>query len=118
MDLLLDMQETGKDNAKISKIRDIVENSKRKELIFKTASVLLYPDKIEVKKDGELKETFSFDEIKAVTVLGKNKLNIYRDKDIFQLKPSKSFNAVKYVNIFHRYKNIKAGKENDEFLGL
>lgn len=91
---------------------------KRKELIFKTASVLLYPDKIEVKKDGELIDTFSFDEIKAVTVLGKNKLNIYRDKDIFQLKPSKSFNAVKYVNIFHRYKNIKAGKENDEFLGL
>ena len=36
----------------------------------------------------------------------------------FQLKPSKSFNAVKYVNIFHRYKNIRTGKENDEFLGL
>ncbi len=91
---------------------------KRKELIKKGANVSLYPDKIIVKTGENEEETFSFDEIKAVTVLGKNKLNIYKDKDIFQLKPSKSFNAVKYVNIFHRYKNIRTGKENDEFLGL
>ena len=91
---------------------------KRKELIKKGANVSLYPDKIIVKTGENEEETFSFDEIKAVTILGKNKLNIYKDKDIFQLKPSKSFNAVKYVNIFHRYKNIRTGKENDEFLGL
>ena len=85
---------------------------KRKELLKKDASISLYGDRITV--DGRV---FSFDEVSAVVVLGKNKLNIYTDKELLQLKGSKRFNALKYVHFFHRYQNIKAGK-NDEFLGL
>ena len=85
---------------------------KHKKLLKKDAAVCLYGDRITV--DGR---TFSFDETSAVVVLGKNKLNIYFDKELLQLKGSKRFNALKYVQFFHRYQNIKAGK-NDEFLGL
>ena len=59
-----------------------------------------------------------FDETTAVTVLGKNKANIYHGGKIYQLKGSKRFNALKYVHIYHRYKNITKGEENAEFLGL
>ena len=37
---------------------------------------------------------------------------------IYQLKGGKSFNALKYVHIYHRYKNIIKGDENEQFLGL
>ena len=68
--------------------------------------------------EGTVEElVFPFTETQAFTVLGKNKLNIYHGKQVYQLKGSKRFNALKYVQFFHRYQNIKAGK-NDEFLGL
>ena len=85
---------------------------KNKKLLKKEASVCLYGDRITVDD-----RVFRFDEISAVVVLGKNKLNIYADKELLQLKGSKRFNALKYVQFFHRYQNIKGGK-NDEFLGL
>ena len=53
-----------------------------------------------------------------ITVLGKNKLNIYHDQKVYQLKGDKRFNALKYMNIFYRHKNIIGGNENGEFLGL
>lgn len=61
---------------------------------------------------------FPFGEVSAVTVLGKNKLNIYHNKRVYQLKADERFNALKYVNLFHRYKNVTKGEENGEFLGL
>ena len=62
-------------------------------------------------------QVFPLGQVGAVVVLGKNKLNIYDGKDIFQLKGSKRFNALKYVNFFHRYKNI-TGEKHGQFLGL
>lgn len=85
---------------------------KRKELLNKTAKIALYGNRITVDD-----RVFHFNDTAAVVVLGKNKLNIYAGKDLFQLKGSKRFNALKYVHFFHRYQNIKGGK-NDEFLGL
>ena len=85
---------------------------KNKKLLKKETVVRLYGDRITVDD-----QVFSFDETSAVVVLGKNKLNIYSGNEIYQLKGSKRFNALKYVNFFHRYQNIKAGKK-DEFLGL
>ena len=52
-----------------------------------------------------------------VTLLGKNKLNLYSGKDIFQIKSCKRFNALKYLNFYHRCKNLQTG-EAYEFLGL
>ena len=42
----------------------------------------------------------------------------YQDKMIYQLKGSQRFNALKYVHIYHRNKNISRGEPNVEFLGL
>ncbi|MBQ8350470.1 MAG: 1-acyl-sn-glycerol-3-phosphate acyltransferase [Clostridia bacterium] len=86
---------------------------KKKLLIEKAAELILYGDKITI---GD--RTFPFDEVTAVTVLGKNKLNIYHDKRIYQCKGDKRFNALKYVNLYYRYKNISKGDENGKFLGL
>ena len=85
---------------------------KNKELLKKEATVRLYGDRITLDD-----RVFAFDTLGAVVVLGKNKLNIYFGKEQLQLKGSKRFNALKYVNFFHRYKNEIAG-DNNEFLGL
>ena len=86
---------------------------KRKELLKERVSVKLYGDKLVI-DDQE----YPFSEISAVVVLGKNKVNIYHDKKIYQLKGSKRFNALKYVNLYHRYKNVVSENENGKFLGL
>ena len=91
----------------------LVHLYKYKELLKKDATVRLYGDRITI-DDRE----FPFSQTDAVVVLGKNKVNIYAGKEIFQLKGSKRFNAVKYVNFFHRYKNIMAGVDNGKFLGI
>ena len=89
----------------------------KKIKICKRAQISLYGDRIEiVTRNGE--NIFSFDKTVAVTVLGRNKLNIYHGGRIYQLKGSKRFNALKYVHVYNRYKNIKKGDENVKFLGI
>lgn len=91
-----------------------VHASKYKELQKKEATVRLYGDRITLDD-----RVFPLDTVGAVVVLGKNKLNIYDGQEILQLKGSKRFNALKYVNFFHRYKNLKTGERNNgQFLGL
>ncbi|MBP1570765.1 MAG: 1-acyl-sn-glycerol-3-phosphate acyltransferase [Oscillospiraceae bacterium] len=80
----------------------------------KNSTVHLYGDKIVFDNDIVL----SFDDISVVAVLGKNKANIYWKDKIYQLKGDKRFNALKYVNIYYRYKNIKEGNSDGKFLGL
>ena len=86
---------------------------KRKDLLKKEAQLCLYGDRITI--DGT---AYAFADLGAITLLGKNKLNIYTDTDILQIKGSKRFNALKYVNFFHRAENIRNGGQHDEFLGL
>lgn len=90
----------------------LVTPNKNKTLLNKAAAVALYGDRITVDD-----RVMPFEEISSVVVLGRNKLNIYVGKELLQLKGSKRFNALKYVNFFHRYKNEMAGNDN-EFLGL
>lgn len=103
-----------RDNASVSEV--IIY--KRKELIRKNADISLYGDRIVIDegKDGEI--IFPFSAVTAVTVLGRNKLNVYHEKKAYQFKGSKRFNALKYVNIYFRYKNIAKGDVNGKFLGL
>ena len=54
----------------------------------------------------------------AVTVLGRNKLNVYHGKKVYQFKGGKRFNALKYVHIYHRFRNISRGDADGKFLGL
>ncbi|MBR3909186.1 MAG: 1-acyl-sn-glycerol-3-phosphate acyltransferase [Clostridia bacterium] len=89
----------------------------KKVRLAKQVSLSLFGDRIEVNTENE-NLVFSFDETAAVTVLGRNKLNIYHGGKIYQIKSGKRFNALKYVNIFHRYKNLKSGENDGKFLGL
>ena len=90
---------------------------KKKRPIAEKSTVELYGDKITVKADG-VDEVFTFDTCSAVTVLGRNKVNIYSGNKIYQLKGGKEFNAVKFVHFYHRHLNIKKGDINGKFLGL
>ena len=98
---------------------------KKKVLIKKNVEMELYIDRVVI--DGTV---YPFNEVTGVTVLGKNKLDVYHDGHIWQLKGDKRFCALKYVNIFNHYKNLTetaahaARKHKDEidndreFLGL
>ncbi len=90
----------------------------RKNLLRKEAAFSLYGNRIVVDEGTADELCFLFDDLHAVTVLGRNKLNIYCGKRVYQLKGGKRFNALKYVHIFHRYKNIQKGDETVRFLGL
>lgn len=89
-----------------------VELYKKKRLINENAVLSLYGDRVSVNNTE-----FLFDTVSHFTVLGKNKLNIYSEGKVYQIKGDERFNALKYTHFFHRYKNIK-GANNDQFLGL
>ena len=91
---------------------------KRKELLKSEISVSLYGDRMVFGEDTAKPWVISFNELSAVAVLGRNKLNLYHKEDLYQLKGDKRFNALKYVHLYHRYKNIAKGDEYAKFLGL
>lgn len=84
-----------------------------KELLKEASVVRLYGDRITV---DDL--VFPFETLGAVVVLGKNKVNLYFENEVLQLKGDKRFNALKYVNFFHKFKNTKSGDTHGKFLGL
>jgi len=86
---------------------------KNKKLVCEGAQIQLYYNKITF--NGV---TADFDDNVSVTVLGRNKLNIYVNNDVYQFKGQKGFNAVKYVNFYNHYKNISEGNSDEQFLGL
>ncbi|MBQ8268022.1 MAG: 1-acyl-sn-glycerol-3-phosphate acyltransferase [Clostridia bacterium] len=91
----------------------------KKKVPFKTnAHISLYGDRIVFDEGNSDELKLTFNDISAVTVLGRNKLNIYYGDKVYQLKGDKRFNALKYVHIYYRYKNIVKGEENGKFLGL
>lgn len=91
---------------------------KNKRLLQKSAFVALYGDRIVIDEECENELVFSFEDVSAVSVLGRNKLNIYHGEKVYQLKGKKRFNALKYVNIYYHHKNITKGVENKHFLGV
>ncbi len=90
----------------------------RKNLLAKEIGISLYGDRIETTAEGGTKQVYRFDDIGVITVLGRNKLNFYTGDRVFQLKGGKSFNALKYMNFYWRYKNTIGESEDGEFLGL
>ena len=94
-----------------AEVRKVILYS-HKELIRKRMPLELYGDRIVM---GDT--TLHFDDVTAATCLGRNKLNIYHGEDVFQFKGDERFNALKYMNLYFRYRNITRG-ENDTFLGM
>ncbi len=99
-----------------AEIKEVIAGKKKIPLCPR-AEISLFGDRIEIKINDATK-AFAFDECSAITVLGRNKLNIYHCGKIYQLKGNKRFCALKYVHIYNRYKNIRKGDENVKFLGL
>ena len=98
-------------------LSEVIPNEKKVELCRETA-VSLYGDRVVIDEGKESERVFDFETVSAFTVLGRNKLNIYVGKQIFQLHGDKRFNALKYVHIYNRTKNIRRGDSNGQFLGL
>jgi len=88
---------------------------KYKKKLRTHSKIVLYGDRILL--DDICLDFYS---IHSITVLGKNKLNIYTDSLVYQLKGTKTFNALKYVNIYFHYQNVKKGdvENHEQFLGL
>lgn len=94
-----------------------VELYKKKYPLAKNVTVRLFTDRMEI--DAEtLPLVFPFKEVSTLSVLGKNKLNLYFDGKVYQIKGDKRFNALKYVNFCYRFKSIEKGEKNVKFLGL
>ena len=87
--------------------------NKGRTRLTESSAIALYGNRITI--DGV---DYNFDDMSAVTVLGKNKVNIYHGKKLYQLQGDVHFNGLKYVNIYNRHKNIAKGNEHDKFLGL
>ncbi len=91
---------------------------KNKETISPDTQLRLYGDRIEVGAENAPDYRFSFDEVGTVTVLGKNKINLYIGDKLYQFHGSERFNALRYVNIFYHYQNTKEDCAHEQFLGL
>ena len=85
---------------------------KNKVPFMDNATVAIYGDRITL---NDL--VLPFEEVSTVTVLGRNKLNIYHNGEVYQFKGHKGFNSLKYMNLYWRSKNIR-GEQNGKFLGL
>ena len=98
-------------------LSEVIVN-KHKVLMCKQATIRLYGDRFVLSGERLEEMILPFSEVTAVSVLGRNKLNIYHNNRVYQLKSDKRFNALKYVNIYYRWKNLTRGDENGQFLGL
>lgn len=100
-----------------SSVSEVIVN-KRKVRFYDAAEVALYGDRIVINANTDREMTFSFDVVSVISVLGRNKLNIYYGNKVYQLKAGKRFNALKYMNVFFRYKSIQRGDEKTTYLGI
>ncbi len=91
---------------------------KNKEVLYEDAELTLYSDRLAAEGTDF---SYHFDDIKFITPVGKNRLNLYIGDKVYQVNGGERFNAIKYVNIVFRYRNlkkVKKGEEDDKFLGL
>ncbi len=91
---------------------------KNKVSVSSQTQLRLYGNRMEVGSEDAPDFVFPFDETGMVTVLGKNKINVYFGDKLYQFWGSERFNALRHVNIFHHYLNCKEGAEHGQFLGL
>lgn len=98
-------------------ISEVIIN-KKKVLLKENAKISLYGDRIIIHNLNGTDMIIHFAETTALAVLGKNKINIYHDKNVYQIKGDKRFNALKYVNFFYHYKNVSKGENHGKFLGI
>ena len=92
------------------RLRELVPG--KKIVVRKSAEARLFSDRMEI---GDL--VFPFDEISAMTVCGKMRMDFYFGEHTYQLTADRRFCGLKYVNLYYHYRNKKEGAE-DGFLGI
>ena len=90
----------------------------KKNRIGKKREIFLYGNRIEIHRENGIRQEYLFEEISGAAVLGRNKLNLYYGKTILQFKGDKHFNALKYMNLYYRYRHLIQGDIHGEFLGI
>ena len=91
---------------------------KKKIPIGKNVTLSTYNNRLEINLENET-IVVPFSKITSMGVLGRNKLNYYFDKRVFQIKGvSVRFNALKHLNIYHHSINIQKGETEYGTLGL
>ena len=101
---------------------------KHKIPLMKEVPMKLYGDRIVITPEKERSNDIAlsedgnwilpFETLGGAAILGRNKLNVYFEETIYQIKGDKHFNALKYMNLYYRFKNITSGERDGKFLGL
>ena len=94
---------------------------KKKVRLIKECKLVLFTDRLEIRYWYDIEEVLSFpiETISSMAVLGRNKINFYSGTDIYQVTGiENNFCALKYVQLYYHFTNIKNGGANGEFLGL
>lgn len=89
----------------------------RKETIMEGAKFSLFGDRYEL-TSGDETRVLNFDDFDGCAVLGRNKLSFSVKGYVYQIVGNERFNALKYMNFYYHYKNVKRGEPNDKFLGI
>lgn len=89
----------------------------KKIILDKNAALFAYSDRFVI-DTFDNSYTFMFSELSAATVLGRNKMNIYLDKQIFQFRGDKHFNALKYLQLYYKTVSEEKGEPCGKYLGL
>ena len=90
---------------------------KKKISLGKSVKLSTFSDRIELDSGNEIK-VVPFASITAMGIIGRNKLNYYFDKRVFQIKGETRFNALKHMNIYYHSTNILKGETEYGTLGL
>ena len=88
------------------------ETGKKKRRTAEGVVLSAYADRFSV-----CGESLAFSEVTGVSVLGRNKLNIYLGARVLQLAGDASLNVLKYMNLYYSARE-REGKENAGFLGI
>ena len=95
---------------------------KKKMLTSPKVELSLYGNRVEFKYPDGHSKTVAFEDVVGIACMGRNKLNIELKDDLMQIRGSKRFNALKYLNFCYRYNNIvsvgKSVPENDKPAGI
>lgn len=95
-------------------LKRLIKN-KRKQLILQ-GTIRMNQNRIILENEAERRE-FPLAEILTVAVVGHNRIIINMEREIYQVKSDKDFNALKYMHAFYILKNKERGQQNG-FLGI
>lgn len=96
-------------------VRYFLVRFKRGRKCLNYGCLKMYKDRLTI-ESPKATDTIKLDTVSGMTVLGKNKLNIYVGTKTYQFKGNLRFSALKYMQLFYHFKN--SNEDPDKFLGI